>query len=248
MKLRLVHPGHLIDLRRIAELAGIREEGGALLVGALTTHWEIETSPLARSQQPLLPQVAAGIADPQVRNRGTIGGSLCHADPGADYPAMALGLEAEMICAGPGGRRVVAAEDWFRGVMATALAEDEILIALRVPVQPRGLGAIYLKLPHPASRFAVVGVAAVIGLGRDGTCEVARVGITGVGAHAVRAKSVEAALLGRRLDEATIAAAAREAGAAVEAEGDLQTPTEQKAHLCRVFVERAIAEAARRCS
>jgi carbon-monoxide dehydrogenase medium subunit len=246
MKLRLAQPKHLIDLRKVPGLAGIREEGGQLVIGAMTTHWQMESSALLKQKMPILAETAAVIGDPQVRNLGTIGGSLAHADPAADQPATMIAVGAELVCQGPKGRRTVKVDDWFRGLMATALGEDEILVEIRVPVWPAGSGGCYMKFPHPASRFAVVGVAAMVTLDRDGRCTRAGVGVTGAGTHAVRAKGVEAGLAGKVLDAAAIEAAAQKAADGVDVQADLQGSVEYKSHLCRVFARRAITEAVRR--
>lgn len=246
MKLRLAQPKHLIDLRKVPGLSGIREDRGALTIGAMTTHWEIESAPTVKSRLPVLGEVAALIGDPQVRNKGTLGGSLAHADPAADWPAIMIALGAEMVCEGPKGRRTVQVDDWFRGLMTTALGEDELLVEVRVPLPAAGSGAAYLKFPHPASRFAVVGVAAVVTLDRQGTCTRAGVGITGAGTKAVRARGVEGALAGKRLDAAAIEAAAQKAAEGVDVQADLQGSAEYKAHLCRVFARRALTEAVKR--
>ena len=227
-------------------LAGIREEGGQLVIGAMTTHWQMESSALLKQKMPILAETAAVIGDPQVRNLGTIGGSLAHADPAADQPATMIAVGAELVCQGPKGRRTVKVDDWFRGLMATALGEDEILVEIRVPVWPAGSGGCYMKFPHPASRFAVVGVAAMVTLDRDGRCTRAGVGVTGAGTHAVRAKGVEAGLAGKVLDAAAIEAAAQKAADGVDVQADLQGSVEYKSHLCRVFARRAITEAVRR--
>jgi carbon-monoxide dehydrogenase medium subunit len=246
MKLRLAQPKHLIDLRKVPGLAGIQEEGGAIVIGAMTTHWQVESSPLLKSKMPIVSETAAVIGDPQVRNLGTLGGSLAHADPAADQPATMIAVGAEMVCEGPRGRRTVRADDWFKGLMATALGEDEILVQIRIPIWPAGSGGAYMKFPHPASRFAVVGVAAMVTLDRDGRCTRAGVGVTGAGTRAVRAKGVEAGLVGTLLDAATIEAAAQKAADGVDVQADLQGSVEYKSHLCRVFARRAITEAVKR--
>jgi carbon-monoxide dehydrogenase medium subunit len=246
MKLRLAQPEHLIDLRKVPDLAFIRETDRGLAIGAATTHWQVESSPLVAARLKLLADVAGGIADPQVRNRGTIGGSLAHADPAADYPASLLALEAEMVCASAKGRRVVAAADWFQGLMTTALASDELLLEIRVTLPPAGTGAAYIKLPHPATRFAVVGVAALVTQDGRGRCARARLGITGVGATATRLRDVEAALLGGALDDAAIAAAAQRAEEGLELQDDGQATAAEKAVLAGVFTRRALAAAAAR--
>ena len=246
MKLRLAQPKHLIDLRKVPGLTGIKQDGNMLAFGAMTTHWDVESSALVKSKLTVLSEVAALIGDPAVRNRGTIGGSLAHADPAADQPATVLALGVEFVCEGPKGRRTVKVDDWFKGLMSTAVGEDEILVEMRVPAWPAGSGGAYLKFPHPASRFAVVGVAAMVTLDKEGKCTKASVGITGAGTKAIRAKGVEAGLVGKKLDAATIEAAAQKAAEGVDVQADLQGSVEYKSHLCRVFAKRAITEAVKR--
>ncbi|OLC98553.1 MAG: carbon monoxide dehydrogenase [Candidatus Rokuibacteriota bacterium] len=246
MKLRLAQPKHLIDLGKVPGLSGIKADGKALVIGAMTTHWEVESSSAVKSKLPVLAEVASVIGDPAVRNKGTIGGSLAHADPAADWPAAMIALGAEMVCEGPKGKRKVGVDQWFLGLMATALKEREILVQVRVPLLPAGSGAAYMKFPHPASRFAVVGACAALTLDKQGVCSKAGVGVTGAGTRAVRAKGVEAALVGKRLDAATIEAAAQKAADGVDVQADLQGSVEYKSHLCRVFAKRAITEAVRR--
>ncbi|PYM41520.1 MAG: carbon monoxide dehydrogenase [Candidatus Rokuibacteriota bacterium] len=246
MKLRLAQPKHLIDLGKVPGLSGIKADGKALAIGAMTTHWEIESSSAVKSKLPVLAEVASVIGDPAVRNKGTIGGSLAHADPAADWPAAMIALGAEMVCEGPKGKRKVGVDQWFLGLMATALKERELLAQVRVPLLPAGSGAAYMKFPHPASRFAVVGVCAAVTLDKQGVCTKAGVGVTGAGTKAVRAKGVEAALVGKRLDPAAIEAAAQKAADGVDVQADLQGSVEYKSHLCRVFAKRAITEAVKR--
>jgi carbon-monoxide dehydrogenase medium subunit len=246
MKLRLAQPKHLIDLRKVPGLSGIKEDGGVLAVGAMTTHWEVESSPVLKTKSPVIAETAAVIGDPQVRNKGTIGGSLAHADPAADMPATVIALGAEFVCQGAKGKRTVKVDDWFEGLMTTALGEDELLVEIRIPVWPAGSGAAYMKFPHPASRFAVVGVAAAVTLDKDGKCTKAGVGVTGAGTRAVRAKGVEAGLVGKRLDPAAIEAAAQKAAEGVDVQADLQGSVEYKSHLCRVFARRALEAAVKR--
>ena len=208
MKLRLTTPKHVVDLRRITGLSGVREESGAIVIGALTTHYAIESNASLEGKCPMLPEAAAMIGDPQVRNWGTIGGSLAHADPAADWPAVVLALGAELRATGPKGSRPIKAEDFFKDLLTTVLGPDEVLTEIRIPAPAAGTGMAYVKHPHPASRFAVVGVAAVLTVS-GGKCDKASVAITGVGPKAARAKGVEAALAGKALDAQTIAAAAR---------------------------------------
>src|SRR5919198_2947684 len=220
MKLRLAQPKHLIDLRKVPGLSGIKEEGNTIVIGAMTTHWEVESSRVLQAKCPVLSDTAKIIGDPAVRNKGTIGGSLAHADPAADMPATVIALGAELVCQGAKAKRTVKVDDWFQGLMATALGEDELLVEVRVPALAPGTGSAYMKFAHPASRFAIVGAAAVITVDKQGTCTKAGVGVTGAGTRAVRAKGVEAGLVGKRLDAATIEAAGGEgaAGGAVAGE------------------------------
>jgi carbon-monoxide dehydrogenase medium subunit len=242
MKLRLAQPKHVVDLRKVPGLTGIKEEGGMLVIGAMTTHYAIESSPLVKSKCPVLAATAALIGDPMVRNVGTIGGSLAHADPAADYPAAVIALGAEMVAESPTGKRTIKADDFFKGLLTTALRPDEILTEVRVPVCGANVGCVYLKFPHPASRFAVVGVAAVLTMD-GGKVTKAGVGITGAGTKAVRAKGVEAGLTGKALDAATIQAAADKAPDGVDVQADLQGSEEYKRHLLKVFARRSIEAA-----
>jgi len=239
MKLRLAQPKHLIDLRKVPGLSGIKEEGGAIAIGALTTHYAVESSSLLKQKVPLLTETAGTIGDPQVRNMGTIGGSLAHADPAADYPAAVIALGAELVAEGPKGKRTIKVDDFFKGLLTTALQPQEILVEIRIPSWPAGTGMAYMKFPHPASRFAVVGVAAVVTA--DG--KKVGVGVTGAGTKAVRAKGVEAALAGRTLDAATLKAAAEKAADGVDVQADLQGSVEYKTHLLKVYCRRALEAA-----
>ena len=246
MKLRLAQPKHVIDLRKVPNLAGLKQDGNTIVVGAMTTHWQVESSPVLREKLPIVSDTAGVIGDPAVRNVGTIGGSLAHADPAADMPATAIAVGFEFVCEGAKGKRTVKVDDWFQGLMATAVKEDEILVEIRIPTWPAGSGGAYLKFPHPASRFAVVGAAAMITVDGKGVCSKAGVGITGAGTKAVRAKGVEAGLVGKALDQATIEAAAQKAADGVDVQADLQGSVEYKSHLCRVFARRAIEAAVKR--
>src|SRR6185436_2192876 len=235
-------PAHVVDMRKIPGLTGIKEEGGTLVIGAMTTHWQIESSPVVKAKCAVLAQAAAMIGDPMVRNVGTIGGSLAHADPAADYPAVVIACGAEIVTEGAKGKRTIKIDDFFKGLMTTAVGPDEIVTEVRVPALAAGAGAAYLKFPHPASRFAVVGVAAVLTMD-GGKVGKASIGITGAGTRAVRAKGVEAGLAGKALDAATIQAAADKAADGVDVQADLQGSVEYKQHLLRVFARRAIEAA-----
>jgi len=243
MKLRLAQPKHLVDLRKISSLTGIKEEGGTLVIGAMATHHAVESSSVVKAKCPMLAEVAAQIGDPMVRNMGTIGGSLAHADPAADYPAAIIALGAEMVAEGPKGKRTIKADDFFKGLLTTALSEDEILTEVRVPAAAGKVGAAYMKFPHPASRFAVVGVAAVLTMDA-GKVSKASIGITGAGTKAVRAKGVEAAISGKAADAASIQAAAERAPEGVDVQADLQGSEDYKKHLLKVFAKRAMEAAA----
>jgi carbon-monoxide dehydrogenase medium subunit len=246
MKLRLVQPAHIIDLRKIPDLSGIREEAQALIIGAMTSHYQIESSPVVRSRLQVLSEVAGLIADPQVRNRGTIGGSVAHSDSAADFPAILLALEAEVICAGEGGERAVKFSDWCTGMMSTALGEGEVLVRLKVPLAGPRTGIAYLKHPHPATHFAVVGVAAAISLDESGKCIKSRIGMTGIAIHAMRARRAERLLEGQKLTASLIEAAAKLAPEGLDAQKDLNSSPEHKIHLCLVYAKRAIATALER--
>lgn len=248
MKLRLASPTHLIDLRRIPGLREIRPDGGGVRIGAMATHWMIESSDLLRQRASLLPETAAQIGDLQVRNVGTIGGSVAHADPAADYPAAVLALEATLTAEGSGGQRTIPAAQFFTGLYATALGPEEMLLEVSVQSQGARSGAAYLKFPHPASGFAVVGVAAVIQMDSRGHCERVRVGVTGVAPVPFRARQVEERLTGRAPEADTLAEAAAAAADGVEVNADLFAPADYRAHLARVFVRRALASAAERAA
>jgi carbon-monoxide dehydrogenase medium subunit len=239
MKLRLARPAMVVDIGRIAGLSYIRETGGRIAIGAMTTHADVAASPLLKRSCPLLPETAARIGDAQVRNKGTIGGSLVHADPAADYPASILALEAEIELAGPRGRRVVNASDFFVALLQTAAAPDEILVEVRVPAA--GAAAAYVKTEQKASGFALTGVAAVVAA--DGI----RVGVTGVAPVPYRASAVEKALAGRTSPPPdAIAAAAAHAADLVEPLGDIHASAEFRAHLAQVNTRRAIERALQR--
>jgi len=246
MKLRLVSPTHVVDLGRIEALRFIRRDGQVVVAGALATHWMVESSDVVRGAVPLLAETAAKIGDVQVRNAGTIGGSLAHADPAADYPAAILALDAQMVAQSPRGRRTIPAGEFFTGLFSTALASDEILVEVRIPVPSGATGSAYLKFAHPASGFAVVGVAAVITVDAQGRCADARVGVTGVGPAAYRPARVEAQLKGAALDDKTVGAAAEHAAEGVNVNEDLFASAEYRAHLARVFTKRAVLAAAQK--
>ncbi len=234
MKLRLAQPPALIDLGRIAGLNTIRVEGARLRIGALATHHDIESSELLQTRCPLLPEVAAAIGDAQVRNRGTLGGSIVHADPAADWPAAIVALEAEMELAGPKGRRTVRAADFFVEMMQSAVQPNEILVEIRVPVTSSSVA--YVKAAQKASGFAVAGVAVVINPENSAVA----IGVTGAATKAFRATASEAALKGRELTSELIESAALKADDGVETLNDIHASADYRAHLVRVNARRAL--------
>jgi len=245
MKLRLATPQILVDLGRIKDLSYIREEDGQIRIGAMTTHYQLEASDRLREICPMLPECAAQIGDVQVRNKGTIGGSLAHSDPAADWPAAAIALNAEMVAVSSSGERVIKADDFFVDMLTTALEAGEILREIRINVPSGSFGQAYLKVPQPASGFAVVGVAVNLTRNGSGACESIGVAITGV-AKAYRAADVENAIRGNALDDQTIAAAAGHATDGVSVNGDLYASETYRTHLAEVYTRRAIASAASR--
>ncbi|HKA33234.1 MAG TPA: xanthine dehydrogenase family protein subunit M [Candidatus Binatia bacterium] len=242
MKLRLAKPKYVIDLNRVGDLNYIREAGGAVHIGALATHSEIERSEVVRRDCRLLAQTAATIADTQVRNRGTLGGSLAHADPAGDMPAAIFALDAEMKASGPSGERWIKAEDFFVGFLTSALEADEILTEIKLPVT-RGEKSAYLKAAQRASGFAVVGVAVRLKLGANGVCDDIAIGVTGVTDKAYRAKNVERALKGARLEDDPIERAANRVVDGIDPLEDINGSKDYRAHLARVYTARAIKAA-----
>ena len=238
MKLRLATPERVVDLGRVPGLNHIVESGGSIRIGATATHHDIETSSVIRARCPLLVEAASNIGDVQVRNRGTIGGSIAHADPAADYPASLLALEAQVRMASAKRERTVAAADFFVDAFTTALEPGEIVVEVVVPAEESSEGYRYEKLPHPASGFAVVGVA--VRIKKSGSkISMARIGVTGMGAHAFRALEAE-----RLLESgATVDQAVATVGQDMEANADLYASAEYRRHLARVRAKRAISVA-----
>jgi aerobic carbon-monoxide dehydrogenase medium subunit len=247
MKFRLAQPKVVVDIGRIAGLDKIETKGSTITIGALVTHDAVEQSEALQKQCPLLPETAAVIGDMQVRNRGTIGGSLAHADPAADYPGAILALEAEIVATGPKGNRTIPAKDFFVEMLTTALQPTEIITEVRVPATGKGTATAYLKHPHPASGYAVVGVAVVLQMS-GGKCQKAAIGVNGVAGKAYRASAVEKALVGKALDEKTVADAAAHAADGADVQADLYASSEFRAHLASVYTKRAILKAASRAT
>jgi carbon-monoxide dehydrogenase medium subunit len=243
MKLRLASPESVIDLRRVPGLKQITESGGVVRVGAMATHHEIESSPVIRGKCPLLGEAAGHIGDTQVRNMGTIGGSVAHADPSADYPAALVALEARIRLRSAQGERLVEASEFFLDAFTTAMEPGEIVVAVEIDEEESSEGYKYEKVPHPASGFPVVGVAVRIKRARSGVV-LARIGVTGMGAHAFRARNAESLLEGG----ANAAAAAAVVGEGEEANSDLYASGEYRRHLAQVHAARAITAALTRAS
>jgi carbon-monoxide dehydrogenase medium subunit len=246
LKLRLANPKLLIDLSKIPGLSNISQQDDKIVVGALTTHYQIESSELLKSKCPLLPQTARAIGDVQVRNRGTIGGSLAHADPSADWPAAILALGGELKLSGSRGERRIAVEEFFLGAMTTVVEPTEILTEIRVPVSPRRCGSAYLKMAQQASGFAIVGVAVWLRVAQDGRCEDIGVGVTGLSEKPFRARTVESRLRGNKLTPKLIAESAAQVAEGNDPMEDLHASAKFRAHLAQVYTSRAIEEAGKR--
>ena len=243
MKLRLATPDHVVDIRRIEGLNYIRQDGDVVRIGATTTHHQVESSPELRMLCPLLAETAASIGDVQVRNMGTIGGSIAHADPAADYLAALFALEAEIRLVSTGGERTLGIQEFILDPFTTAIEEGELVSEIVVPVESTGAGTAYVKMAQPASGFALVGVAVRVRRAASGELESARIGITGVGPIAYRATSAEAKLTGTRATDADITSAAALVTDGIDASSDLTASAEFRSHLASVQAARAIRAA-----
>jgi carbon-monoxide dehydrogenase medium subunit len=241
LRLRLSAPEVVVDLGRVDDLRGVHEEGDEIVIGAMTTHDTMTRDPLVRQHALLLALAAVTVADPQVRHRGTFGGSLAHADPAGDMPAPALALDASMVVAGPSGRRTVAASDFFEGIFTTALSEDELLVEIRVP-KYTGWGAAYEKFNRVAQAWSIVGVAAAVRVDGGSIAE-ARVALTNMGTVPVRASAVEQALVGQPATADAIRAAAASAAAGTEPPVDANADGDYRRHLAGVLTRRALEAA-----
>jgi aerobic carbon-monoxide dehydrogenase medium subunit len=244
MKMRLAKPGYVLDIGRISGLDTLVEDGDHLILGGLVTYTQMESSDLLKKLCPLLPQTAATVADVQVRNRGTIGGSIAHADPAGDMPAAILALDAEIKAVGPAGERWIKAGDFFLGLLMSALETDQIVTAVKVPVTGSDKTA-YAKAAPRSSGFAVVGVAARIAVDGSGVCSRIALGITGVTDKAYRADRAEKMLTGKKLEPQLIEAAAREATRNIDVIEDINGSSEYRTHLTHVYVARTIQAALR---
>jgi len=247
LKLRLASPSVVIDIGRIRELRGITVKDGAIRIGAMTTHAELAASKELAEQCAALAQAAAGIGDPAVRNRGTIGGNIAHADPASDLPTVLVALVARFNVEGAEGKRTINADGFFQGMMTTDLKEQEILSSIEIPALSKNQKSAYAKFPHPASRYAVIGVAAVVEA-NNGKCTSARVAIGGMVPRPVRASSVEGALAGRELSAENIANAANRVAEDLGGEilGDIFASEQYRRSVAPVWVKRAVMQAAGR--
>lgn len=246
MKLRLAQPAVLVDLGRIPGLSYIREENGAVAIGAMTTYAQLARSDVIRRNFALLADAASVIGDQQVRNCGTLGGSLAHSDPAADMTAIVLALNGEIVAQGPNGKRTIKADDFFVDIFTTALQQGEIITEIRLPTLPAHTGSAYMKLENKASHYAIVGCAAVLTLGNDGTCQSASVTITGATVKPTRATAVESALTGKQLGDATVGDATSHAADGLELVSDIHGSKEYRGQMTSVMARRAVEKAASR--
>jgi carbon-monoxide dehydrogenase medium subunit len=241
LRLRLAYPDVVIDVGRIAEMRGVREDGDHLVIGAMTTHDEVLRDPLVRTHCGIIAAATETVADPAVRHRGTFGGALAHADPAGDLPAVALALGAEFVIAGSGGRRSVPAADFFVDYLQTAVEPDELLVEIRVPKLGQGWGYHYEKFHRVAQAWAIVGVAALVQRS-NGSITEARIGLTNMGSTPLRASATEQALSGA--DVGSIGAAAEQAAEGTSPASDLNGAADYRQHLARVLTRRAVTAAA----
>jgi carbon-monoxide dehydrogenase medium subunit len=245
MKLRFARPAHVVDIGRIPGLDYIKEEGGALRIGALVRESALEASALVRDKYPILADTAAVIADPLVRNLATVCGNLAHGDPANDHPATMLALGAEVVATGPKGQRTIPIAQFFTGLFSTALAPDEILTEIRIPAPPAGSGGAYVKLERKVGDFATAGAAAHLTL-KGGLIEKAGIGLTAMASTPVKATDAEKHLAGKKADEAAFAEAGKLAAAATRPTADRRGAVEYKKEMARVLTVRALRKAAQR--
>jgi carbon-monoxide dehydrogenase medium subunit len=239
MKLRFANPAHLIDINRIDELRGVREKDGRIRIGAMTVENDLIDSPLLQAKVPLLPEAARQIADPQVRNRGTIGGDIAHGDPGNDHPAISIALDATFVLAGPGGEREVKADKFYHGTYATELAANEIMKEIIVDPFPAGSGYAYAKLKRKTGDWATAATAVVLRV-TSGSVSHVRIALTNVGPTAIHATAAEAAVRGKAPSAAAIEAAAQAAMAACDPAEDLRGDREYKIAMAGEMTRRAL--------
>ena len=245
MKLRLAQPSLLVDIGRIPGLSYIRSENGQLAIGAMTTYRQIQQSEEVHQRAAVLAEAAHEVGDPQVRAKGTLAGSLAHADPAGDLPAVVLALGGSVLALGPSGERTIDLDGFFVDMLTTALQEREIIREVRLNAQPAGAGAAYQKFDQPASHYALTGVCAVISMS-GGSIASARIGVTGVGPKAYRATAVEQALVGKPASEDAVKSAVQTVADGIDVQGDIHASPEYRAHLARVLTRRAVLQAAGR--
>jgi aerobic carbon-monoxide dehydrogenase medium subunit len=245
MKLRLAQPKLLVDISRIPDLAYIRVDGGQLAIGAMTTYRQIQLSQEVHQRAAVLAEAAHEVGDPQVRAKGTLAGSLAHADPAGDMPAVVLALGGSVRALGPGGERDIDLDGFFIDMLTTALQEREIIREVRVNVLPAGAGAAYQKFDQPASHYALTGICAVVTLS-GGSIASARIGVTGVGPKAYRPTAIEQALAGKPATEEAVKDAVQTVADGIDVNGDIHASPEYRAHLARVLTRRAVLQAAQR--
>lgn len=248
MKLRLTSPRTLIDLGTVPGLSGVRLEDNKLVIGALTVHADVGSSDLVRKHLPGLVDAASVIGDVQVRNCGTIGGSVAHADPAADFPVILTALNASFVLKSTGSNRTVAADEFFTDYFTTAMSPGEILTEILIPLPPAGSGTAYHKLAHPASGYVVVSAGAMINRQQSGSCASARIAIGGLGSGPIRALASETALQGKALNPQNIAAAAANAAEAGDPDDDIYASADYKRHMATVLARRALEAALERAS
>jgi carbon-monoxide dehydrogenase medium subunit len=246
MKLRLASPAMLVDINGIPGMDYCREEGGWLKIGALVREADLDDSSLVRSKYALLHDASRAIADPLVRNRATVAGNLAHADPANDHPAVMLAYRAQVVATGPKGSRTIPIDQFFQGLFVTALASDEIVTEVQIPTPPARSGGVYAKLERKVGDFATAGVAVQLTLGGDGLIQQIGIGLTNVGATAIRAQRSEQALKGKKPDEKLIAQAGQFAQEDCQPSADLRGPEEYKRNMIRVLTTRAVAKALER--
>jgi carbon-monoxide dehydrogenase medium subunit len=246
MKLRLVSPADIVDIGRIKGLSYIKKEKNHLLIGSMTIHNAVAASPIINERCEALSEAAHHIGDQQVRNRGTIGGTICHADPAADIPATVLALEAEFKAAGPSKQRVIKAKDFFQDIFTTSLRRSEILVEVKVPLLPPKSGGAYLKLERGSGDMATVGVAAAVTLDKAGAFKDVRLGLAGVGSTPIRATKAEDVLKGKMPSDGLVEEAGEIAGEASDPSSDTRGSAEYKREMVKVYVRRAIGQSLKR--
>jgi len=243
LRVRMAFPSLLVDLRRLEELRGVREDGDAIVIGAMTRHSDVMADPLVQAHAPLLSVATSHVADPAIRHRGTFGGALAHADPAGDLAAVALALDAELVAAGPGGRRTIPVAEFFLDYLQTALSPDEILVEIRLPKLQGQWGVHYEKFTRVAQAWAIVGVAAAVRR-ENGSIAEARIGLSNMGSTPIRARGVEAELAGAAADAGAVAAAAQRAPDGTSPASDLNGKADYRRHLATVLTRRAVSSAA----